>query len=66
MKSFGYLAILGACLCGQFLASAQPASDQAAKSVESNVFVFDGGTFHGLDQGETRTTEANLARTHAA
>jgi beta-glucosidase len=26
----------------------------------------DGGTFHGLDQGETRTSEANLARTHAA
>src|SRR4051794_17991970 len=26
----------------------------------------DGGTFHGQDQGETRTTEANLARTHAA
>ena len=26
----------------------------------------DGGTFHGVDQGETRTTEANLARTHAA
>jgi beta-glucosidase len=29
-------------------------------------FVGDGGTFHGKDQGETRTTEANLARTHAA
>src|SRR5438067_1253796 len=26
----------------------------------------DGGTYHGVDQGETRTTEANLARTHAA
>jgi beta-glucosidase len=26
----------------------------------------DGGTFHGQDQGETRTSEANLARTHAA
>ena len=26
----------------------------------------DGGTFHGVDQGETRTTEANLARIHAA
>ncbi|HKC01730.1 MAG TPA: glycoside hydrolase family 3 protein, partial [Sphingomicrobium sp.] len=26
----------------------------------------DGGTFHGVDQGETRTTEANLAATHAA
>lgn len=26
----------------------------------------DGGTFHGVDQGETRTTEANLARVHAA
>jgi beta-glucosidase len=26
----------------------------------------DGGTFHGKDQGETRTTEVNLARTHAA
>jgi beta-glucosidase len=26
----------------------------------------DGGTFHGVDQGETRTSEANLARTHAA
>ena len=26
----------------------------------------DGGTFHGVDQGETRTTEANLVRTHAA
>ena len=26
----------------------------------------DGGTWHGKDQGETRTTEANLARTHAA
>src|SRR5438270_9489698 len=26
----------------------------------------DGGTFHGKDQGETGTTEANLARTHAA
>ncbi len=26
----------------------------------------DGGTFHGKDQGETRTSEANLERTHAA
>ena len=26
----------------------------------------DGGTFHGQDQGETRTSEANLVRTHAA
>jgi beta-glucosidase len=26
----------------------------------------DGGTFHGVDQGETRTSEANLARTHGA
>jgi beta-glucosidase len=26
----------------------------------------DGGTFHGVDQGETRTTEANLLSTHAA
>jgi beta-glucosidase len=26
----------------------------------------DGGTFHGVDQGETRTTEADLMRTHAA
>jgi len=28
-------------------------------------FLGDGGTFHGVDQGETRTTEANLYRTHA-
>jgi beta-glucosidase len=26
----------------------------------------DGGTFHGKDQGETRTSEANLARVHDA
>jgi beta-glucosidase len=26
----------------------------------------DGGTWHGVDQGETRTSEANLVRTHAA
>ena len=26
----------------------------------------DGGTFHGKDQGETRTSEANLAQTHGA
>ncbi|HYC96022.1 MAG TPA: glycoside hydrolase family 3 N-terminal domain-containing protein, partial [Sphingomicrobium sp.] len=26
----------------------------------------DGGTFHGKDQGETRTSEANLYRTHGA
>ena len=26
----------------------------------------DGGTLHGQDQGETRTSEADLARTHAA
>jgi len=26
----------------------------------------DGGTFHGVDQGETRTSEGNLARVHAA
>src|SRR5438270_508683 len=26
----------------------------------------DGGTLHGKDQGETRTSEANLARTHGA
>jgi beta-glucosidase len=26
----------------------------------------DGGTFHGIDQGETRTSESNLIRTHAA
>ena len=29
-------------------------------------YLGDGGTFHGKDQGETRTTEANLERTHAA
>jgi len=29
-------------------------------------YLGDGGTFHGLDQGETRTSEANLIRTHAA
>ena len=29
-------------------------------------YLGDGGTFHGVDQGETRTSEANLARTHAA
>jgi beta-glucosidase len=27
-------------------------------------WIGDGGTLHGVDQGETRTTEANLARTH--
>jgi beta-glucosidase len=29
-------------------------------------YVGDGGTLHGVDQGETRTSEANLARIHAA
>jgi beta-glucosidase len=29
-------------------------------------YLGDGGTFHGKDQGETRTTEANLEQTHAA
>ena len=29
-------------------------------------WIGDGGTWHGVDQGETRTTEANLARTHGA
>jgi beta-glucosidase len=29
-------------------------------------YLGDGGTFHGKDQGETRTSEANLARLHAA
>jgi beta-glucosidase len=29
-------------------------------------YLGDGGTFHGVDQGETRTSEADLARTHAA
>jgi len=29
-------------------------------------YLGDGGTFHGVDQGEARTSEANLARTHAA
>jgi beta-glucosidase len=29
-------------------------------------YLGDGGTFHGKDQGETRTTEADLYRTHAA
>src|SRR5258708_15519655 len=29
-------------------------------------YLGDGGTFHGIDQGETRTSEANLARIHAA
>jgi beta-glucosidase len=29
-------------------------------------YLGDGGTFHGADQGETRTSEANLYRTHAA
>jgi beta-glucosidase len=29
-------------------------------------YIGDGGTFHGVDQGETRTSEANLYRTHAA
>jgi len=29
-------------------------------------WIGDGATFHGVDQGETRTSEANLARTHAA
>jgi beta-glucosidase len=29
-------------------------------------WIGDGGTFHGVDQGETRTTEANLAAVHGA
>jgi beta-glucosidase len=29
-------------------------------------WIGDGGTWHGVDQGETRTTEADLARTHGA
>ena len=29
-------------------------------------YLGDGGTTHGVDQGETRTSEADLARTHAA
>jgi beta-glucosidase len=29
-------------------------------------YLGDGGTSHGVDQGETRTSEANLFRTHAA
>jgi beta-glucosidase len=29
-------------------------------------FIGDGGTFHGKDQGDTRTSEAELIRTHAA
>ena len=29
-------------------------------------YLGDGGTFHGVDQGETRTSEANLIRIHAA
>ena len=29
-------------------------------------YLGDGGTWHGKDQGETRTSEANLVRTHAA
>jgi beta-glucosidase len=29
-------------------------------------YLGDGGTLHGVDQGETRTSEANLYRTHAA
>jgi len=29
-------------------------------------YLGDGGTFHGIDQGETRTSEADLARVHAA
>jgi beta-glucosidase len=29
-------------------------------------YLGDGGTVHGVDQGETRTSEAELARTHAA
>ena len=29
-------------------------------------FLGDGGTWHGVDRGETRTSEANLARTHGA
>jgi beta-glucosidase len=29
-------------------------------------YLGDGGTFYGVDQGETRTSEANLYRTHAA
>lgn len=29
-------------------------------------YLGDGGTFHGVDQGETRTSEADLSTTHAA
>jgi beta-glucosidase len=29
-------------------------------------YLGDGGTFHGVDQGETRTTEDDLMKTHAA
>ena len=29
-------------------------------------FLGDGGTWHGIDRGDTRTSEANLARTHGA
>ena len=62
MKSFGYLAILGGCLCGQFLASAQPASDQITNSVESKVFVFDGGTFHGFVDALTKHYGTNFTQ----
>src|SRR6266516_4518752 len=45
MKLRGYLAILGTCLCGQFLASAQPASNQTTNPAGPTVFVFSGGSF---------------------
>ena len=62
MKSFGYLAILGACLCGQFFACAQPASDQITNSVASKVFVFDGGTFHGFVDALTKHFGTNFTQ----
>ena len=46
MKLSGYLVILGACLCGQFFASAQPASNETTNLLGPKVFVFSGGNFN--------------------
>ena len=62
MKLSGYLAILGTCLCGQFFASAQPASNQTTNLLGPKAFVFSGGSFNQFVTALTEHYGTNLTQ----
>src|SRR5438552_9323604 len=62
MKLPRYLVILATCLCGQFFASAQPASNQTTNLLGPTVFVFSGGGFTQFVDALTKHFGTNFAQ----